>query len=687
MPHTPTFGSWVRERRQAFDLTQTQLGNLVGCSASAIHKIETGRRRPSRQIAELLAEHLSVPAQEYEAFVQWGRGLSDIAPQLTIEIKPSAPARPPAIRPPAPLPVPPTPFIGRVEQAGAVRAALWRAATRLVTLTGPPGIGRTRIALEVAASLRDDFTDGVRFVNLAPVTNSALVAQAIAGALQVHPAADQPLISALKEYLWDKQMLLVLDNFEQLLPAAGVVAELMSAAPQVKILATSRAALRIRGEKQLAVPPLDLPDVRQLAGPDEIGRVEGIALFLERAQDVLSDFALTAENAADIAAICIKLEGLPLAIELAAAQVKSLPLQTLLSRLDQRLALLEDAYTDLPPHQQTLRAAIAWSYNLLEPRTQQVFRKLGVFVGGCTLEAATAVCADRGAGEEVKAEHGVRAALSNLVNHSLVQPGGGGESEARFLMLETIREFALEQLAGPGSSNDVEGHATRRAYTDYYLQLVERANQALVGPEHIRWLDRLEREQDNLRAALGWTIEQGRAEEAQRLATALHPLWRERGDRSEGRGWLDASLPLGPTPPAVRARALSLASHLAFEQGDYIPARAYSEEGLHLAREAGDRQEIIRILRRLGTLANYRDDLAMSHDLLEESLALAQEAGDLAGVGYAYQALGNLASRQRNYQEARRCYELGLEASRGLNDPMFVAAALLKSRHVDAIAR
>jgi predicted ATPase/transcriptional regulator with XRE-family HTH domain len=697
MHEASSFGVWLKEQRHALDLSQAELAQQTGCSASLIYKIEAGVRRPSRQVSQLLATRLGIPLAAQEAFVEWARGLADAAPYLP---EAAALPRPTAPPPRAPLPIPLTAFVGRVEQVSMVRSALWRAATRLVTLTGPPGIGKTRLAVQVAASLSDDFTDGVRFVSLAPVladaiqAEPALVTRAIADALGVRPEPDEPLRSTLKAYLWDKQMLLIVDNFEHLLPAAVVIAELMSSASQVKMLVTSRAALRVRGEKQIVVPPLALPDLSlfsrqdpwRLDDPDEIGRVEGIALFLERAQDVRSDFALTAQNVEEVATICSRLEGIPLAIELAAAQVKYFSLQELLSRLSRRLELLEEGYADLPPHQRTLRAAVAWSYNILGQEAQRIFRRLGVFVGGCSLEAALAVCAGGAAGaregkNEAKAKPGAPVALSELLNHSLVQQSSDA-GEMRLTMLETIHDFALEQLEQSG-----EAGAAWEAHVAYYRALAEEARARRAGPEEGAWLTRLEREHDNLRAALAWAIEHNVVEQAVRLGMALWRFWSTQGYTDEGRRWFARILSLQPLGDELRAQALVAAAGLAYQESDYAEASLYYEGSLPVWTATGNRQQRAEALRKLGAIALERGELPEARASLEQSLALYRELGDVDNIARSFRDLGVVAVYQRDLVRARRLCEESLALWQSTGRPSSVASAWLNLGATDLEAQ
>jgi predicted ATPase/class 3 adenylate cyclase/DNA-binding XRE family transcriptional regulator len=878
MSDIPSFGAWLKRRRKALDLTQDALARLVGCSVVSIRKFEGDEQRPSRQLAELLAQHVAIPPDERAAFIQFARqGLDAAAPELPLPARARLPAPqpPPAQRPPtaapsctvtflftdiegstrrweqhptampsalarhdailrtateahsgvvfrtvgdafciafasAPsalraalhaqralhrqawgavgplrvrmalhsgavelrdgeyhgqplnriarllasghggqtllslateqlvrdqlppdvslrdlgqhrlkdlthpeqifqlvtpdlpadfpalntlerrrhnLPAQPTALIGREQAIATVCGLLRRADVRLVTLTGPGGMGKTRLALQAAAELLDDYEDGVWFVNLAPISDPALVAATVAQALGVRERGGWPLLDQLKDYLSEKQLLLLLDNFEQVAAAAPLVGELLVAALRLNVLATSRMSLHLSGEREFGVSPLGLPpqpiprettEVIAIGGPPrrpsettvaELTQYEAVRLFIERAQAVKADFAVNNANAPAVAEICYRLDGLPLAIELAAARVKLFPPEALLTRLGSRLKLLTGGARDLPERQQTIRNTIDWSYQLLEESEKKLFTRLGVFVGGYTLEAAEAVCNADG---DLRMD--VVDGIAALLDQSMVRQEEGLEGEPRFTMLETLREYAVERLEASG-----EAEPLRRRHAEYYLTLAETAELYLFGAEQVAWLDRLEAAHDNLRAALAWsqTAADG-AEIGACLASALMAFWAPRGHDSDARVWMEGALALSSMlPTAVRARLLAETAHsVRATRGKSERAQALGIQSLALYRELGDTWGIAKVLRFLGWLAYDQGDQASMQARFEESLALYRELGDPWGFASSLQGLATWLLYQGHHARARILLEESLALCQKSGNRHGIAQAL-----------
>jgi predicted ATPase/class 3 adenylate cyclase len=519
------------------------------------------------------------------------------------------------------LPLQLTSFVGREEQIAEVERLLGH--TRLLTLTGPGGSGKSRLALRVAAELLTRFPDGSYFVDLSPVTDPALVPAAVANALGVPEAAGRPILDGVKEHLRHRELLQVVDNFEQVAEAGTVIEELLTAAPKLRTMVTSRVVLALRGEQEYAVPPLHIPDPERLpAGLSALGAVEAVRLFTERARAASPRFVLTEQNAPVVAEITARLDGLPLAIELAATRTKVLTPEQILSRLKRRLSILTSGSRSLPERQRTLRAAIAWSYDLLDPVERRLFARLSVFTGGWTFESAEAACDPEELGLDILD------GLTSLVDKSLIRRTEPPGRPSRFSMLETIREFGREQLEAGGDHELVH-----RRHAEHFLRFAVEVEPHLTADDQGEWLDRCEEEHANIRAALRWAIDRGEAGLAQAAAGALWRFWQQRGHLAEGRQWLEDTLamPSGQAPTAARAKALAGAGGIAW-WSDQGASRGFYDEALAIERELGDPARLAEALYNQAFAVAAEHDLESAARLLDESLALFRQVGDEPGA-------------------------------------------------------
>lgn len=610
------------------------------------------------------------PKARYGSTRDLARDLAAVRDRLV-----DSPARPSEHRP-TNLPLQRTAFIGREHEEAALRHLLGREDARLVTLTGPGGIGKTRLALRVAEGITNQFPGGVCFVPLSSVSDHSLIASPIAQAFGVRETGNQSPQESLKEYVsgLGQPTLLLLDNFEHLVAAAPVVAQLLTIGPKLKIVVTSQAPLHVYGEHEFPVPPLALPDPKSIPPLEVLSALPAIELFVERARAVKHEFALTRENAPVVAAICARLDGLPLAIELAAARIKMLSLSAMLARLEGCLNLLTGGARDLPSRQQTLRGTVDWSYGLLNSAEQTLFRRLSVFAGGCTLEAVEAVCDTNG---DLGLD--ILDGMASMVDKSLAQQVEQADTEARFRMLSTLREYALERLA---ESDDAS--ATRRAHAAYFLVLGEEGAENIgVHPE---WLDRFELEHDNFRAALDYLIKAGDADWGLRLGAALFRFWESREHLTEGRAIIARILSLEGVAarPKLHARLRFAAGVLASEQGDYGAAQQMFEDSLESCLELNDNRGVAVAMNALAVITRDRGEIAAASTLFERCVAIWKDLGDPADFARALSNLASVMKLQGEYERASSLYDECLTIFRQVGD---VAGAAWTLNYQGDVAR
>lgn len=602
------------------------------------------------ELRELIENDLALLLTERFALSQAGNAAPEPAPA------PEAPQHN--------LPLQLTRFIGREKVVEEVKTRVCE--QRLVTLIGPGGAGKTRLSLQVAHDLLDTFTDGARFVELAPLNDATLIAQTVATTFGLHEEPGQSIGAMLADRLHASKLLLILDNCEHLVQAAATFADgLLRSCPDLHLIASSREGLGVAGEVLYRVPPLAAPDPHRLPPLDALAQYEAVRLFVDRAESVKPGFALTDQNAAAIAQICTRLDGIPLAIELAAARAKTLTPDQIAARLDDRFRLLTGGSRTALPRQQTLRAAIDWSFDLLSAEERTVMQRLSILVGGWTLESAEAICAGDGIDQ-----YAVLDFIESLLNKSMIAANLEQSHAARYRMLDTIREYALEKLEAAGESDRV-----RQAHFNFFLKLAEAAEPKLMrGRDQASWLDRLEIERENLRAALEWSISANRIEQAMQLATALGSFWNERGYFQEGRQWLEAGLSQRErSPKDVLAQTLRAAARLAGRRGDFDRAETYAQESVALWRELGDKAQLARALNTLAAVRSERGDVAGSVAFNEEVLQISRELNDDWGIAQALSDVGWSAVFLGDYARGTPLLEEGLELQRERQDTFGIA--------------
>ncbi|HJS18980.1 MAG TPA: tetratricopeptide repeat protein [Anaerolineales bacterium] len=656
-----SFGQWLRLKRKALDLTQDALADRVGCSVGMIRKIELEERRPSAQIVERLADIFTIPAQERAAFLRFARGDWRSVPA---ETKEDAPWHVSTKSPRSNLPATFTSLIGRDKDIAAVQDYLTHPEIRLVTLIGAPGIGKTRLSIASASQSLAEFSDGIFFVALAPLDQPSLIPSATLQALGYIEKNNLSPEERLIEGIGNKRMLLVLDNCEHLIEhVAPLASSLLSACSRLKILTTSREALGIPGEWLYSVPALELPKEYSIVDVETVSEFPALVLFAERARAARSDFALNAENMRAIVSICSQLDGLPLAIELIAVRVKTLSIEQIAARLDDRFALLTSGSRIAPSRQQTLRATLDWSYELLTEPERELFRQLSVFVGGFTLDALESVAL-------LDSNQSILDALSRLVDKSLLLVEQ--QDQPRYRFLEPIRQYARDKLNETRESNLIQDR-----HLSYYLRVAEEAEPYLFGAWQQDWKNRLELDHDNLRVALAWSLESNQIEAGLKLAGALAWFWHNKGHLSEGNLWLEKILASGiANQGKERAKALRASSILSTATGDYIRAIAFAESSIKLYREIGDNQGAGLVLADLGASLHWDGKEEEAIESLEESLRLLRATGERWGIAYALLWLGDTWFRMGDIERAATSWEESLRLTQELGDHYLMAWSL-----------
>ncbi len=659
-----TFGKWLRQCRRKLDLTQQELADQAGCARITLSRIEAGTLKPSKELALILLAKIGIPKEEQLKWLHFARGLSGLPSEFPDRA---------TTRPLTNLPILLTSFIGREKERKEVVNLISK--HRLVALTGSGGVGKTRLALQIGGELSNDFPNGVWFVDLSSLNDPGLVPQTVLTTLGLVEQPGKNIRQILQDFLGEKSLLIILDNCEHLVEACAKLAmELLSHCALLKILATSREALGVEGEITWRVPSLSSPDPATPLEPDQLRQFESVRLFIDRAALAKTNFNVNNENAHALVKICQTLDGIPLAIELAAAKISILSMEQISNRLDDRFRLLTGGGHAVLERHQTLRATMDWSYNLLSAEEQALFRRLSVFVGGCSLDAAESVCID----EDTTTKNALRTVdildiLGQLVNKSLVIANERG-GEFRYRLLETIRQYAHEELLQSGEASRMQ-----KRYLDFFVKMSEEAEHKLMGMDQMTWLDRLESEMDNLRAALEWSLEGEQVVDGLRLAGSLWRFWDVRNHRNEGRERLAAFLShRGATKQTrERAKALYAAGILAQIQNEYATADMYFSEGLEISRKLGDKRAVGYLLLGMAQMwARYRG-YKNTRQFLDESLAIFNELGDRWGMALSLEGLGAAAWEQDDLVTASsRCTEC-IKIYRELGDKISLSFALI----------
>ncbi len=645
---TSSFGRLLRRYRLAAGLTQEELAERAHLSARAISDLERGvKALPHHHTVELLAEALELPVEDLERAVLRRRG-----PRLTGEL--------------SRLPFVPTSFVGRDLEVGRLSAMLKQGTSQLVTVTGPPGIGKSRLTLATVRMIAEEFGDGAVFVPLAPLSDPALVPSALAQSLGIHPAETTPVEQQITDHLQSKHMLLVVDNFEHVLDAAPFVARILVSCPTIRLLVSSRAPLNIQGELRFDLGPLDLPPPDVIPIPDELPRWSALQLFAERAQAANSSFRVTSENLMSIVEICQRLNGLPLAIELASARLAVLSPRSLLGQFERQLNVLTGGPRDLPERHQTMRDAIAWSYELLNESERRLFRQLAYFAGGFTLEAAESIAKTHDEVHSIVLDD-----LTSLINNSLVRRVQSEADEPRFVMLEVMREFGLERLSECG-----ERSTTADQHCNYVVDFVERSYLEQIGDRQSHWFRRLDQDLGNLRLAARWIVDNRDSHLAARLGLGLWRFW-DRGYHQEGRRWLTAFLQLPglSQPSPQRSRLLFASGRLAYRQADFGEAVRLLEECLSIARAETDDDFVAAALTQLGHVAYSQANLDAAERCYTESLVIRRREKDPRTIGITLHGLARVQRARGDCTRARELLTERLNYSRQVQDVVQISMA------------